>query len=63
MQEPSGQLTAPPLRVLPQDAALAEEWALDPRRSRRRLRGTSRRETPQDGDERTRTDERPSDHR
>jgi polyisoprenoid-binding protein YceI len=38
MQAPSAQPPAPALQALLQDAALAGEWALDPRRSRIRLK-------------------------
>ena len=38
MQSPSGQMTAPTLRVLLKDGALAGEWVLDPRRSSVRLK-------------------------
>jgi polyisoprenoid-binding protein YceI len=38
MQAPSAQPTVPPLQALLQDAALAGEWALDPRRSSIRLK-------------------------
>jgi polyisoprenoid-binding protein YceI len=38
MQAPSAQRPIPPLQALLQDAALAGEWALDPRRSSIRLK-------------------------
>jgi polyisoprenoid-binding protein YceI len=38
MQAPSGQMTAPALRALLKDGALAGEWVLDPRRSSVRLK-------------------------
>ena len=38
MPAPSGHMTAPALQALLQDAALAGGWALDPRRSRIRLK-------------------------
>jgi polyisoprenoid-binding protein YceI len=38
MQAPSAQPPVPPLQALLQDAALAGEWALDPRRSSIRLK-------------------------
>jgi polyisoprenoid-binding protein YceI len=41
MQAPSGQMTAPALRALLKDGALAGDWALDPRRSSIRLKSRS----------------------
>ena len=38
MQAPSGHMTAPALRALLKDGALAGEWVLDPRRSSIRLK-------------------------
>ena len=38
MQEPSGQMTTPPLQALLTGRALAGDWALDPRRSSIRLK-------------------------
>jgi len=38
MQEPSGQMTTPPLQALLTGGALAGDWALDPRRSSIRLK-------------------------
>jgi polyisoprenoid-binding protein YceI len=41
MQAPSGQMTAPALRALLKDGALAGDWVLDPRRSSIRLKSRS----------------------